>query len=50
MEMSSFAPPTKDNGGKPQISGKDLWQTADHREKPVSTFLPASPAGEQNRG
>jgi hypothetical protein len=38
-------PHTKVNGGKPQINGKDLWQTADHRKKPVCTFLPASPAG-----
>jgi hypothetical protein len=35
-------PPTTDNGGKPPINGKDLWQTADHRETPVCTFLPAS--------
>jgi hypothetical protein len=24
-------PLTIDNGGKPQINGKDLWQTADYR-------------------
>jgi hypothetical protein len=38
--------PTLDIGGKPQINGKDLWQTADYQEKPVCTFLPASPVGE----
>jgi hypothetical protein len=43
-------PPPIDNGGKPQINGKALWQTADHSEKPVCTFLPASPVGEQTRG
>jgi hypothetical protein len=39
-------PPTIDNGGKLQINEKDLWQTADHQEKPVCMFLPASPVGE----
>jgi hypothetical protein len=45
----SFAP-TIDNDGKPQINGKDLWQIVDHREKPVCTFSPASPVGEQTGG
>jgi hypothetical protein len=42
--------PTIDKGGKPQINVKGLWQTADHREKPVCTILPASPVGEQTGG
>jgi hypothetical protein len=35
-------PPPLDNGGKPQIKGKDLWPTTYHREIPVCTFLSAS--------
>jgi hypothetical protein len=27
-----------DKGRKPQINGKDLWYTADHRKKPVVRF------------
>jgi hypothetical protein len=38
------------NGGKPQINGKDQWQPADHKIKPVYTFLPASHVEEQTRG
>jgi hypothetical protein len=38
-----------DLGGKPQINGKDTWQTADHRENPVCTYLPAFPVGGADR-
>jgi hypothetical protein len=43
-------PPNIDDGGKLQISGKSLWQAADHKKKPVCTFLRASPVGEQTGG
>jgi hypothetical protein len=43
-------PLTINNGGKPEIKGKDLWQTADHQEKPFCMFLPASPVGQQTGG
>jgi hypothetical protein len=32
------------------IGGKNMWQTADHQEKPVCPFLPASPVEEQTGG
>jgi hypothetical protein len=34
----------------PQIKGKNLWQTAYHRAKPVCTFLPTSLVGEKTKG
>jgi hypothetical protein len=42
LHKSKFHPlsPTKDNGGKPQINGKDLWQTADHRKNRWSAGKP----------
>jgi hypothetical protein len=42
--------PTNGNGGRPQISGIGLWQVTDHQKKPVCTFLPVSPVGEQIGG
>jgi hypothetical protein len=30
------------DGGRPQFSVKCLWAAADHKKKPVYTFLPAS--------
>jgi hypothetical protein len=45
-----LCPPSIDNGDKPQINGKDLWHTAEYQEKPVCTFSPASPVGEQSGG
>jgi hypothetical protein len=42
--------PIIDNGGKPQINGKNLWKTADHPEKPVCTFLTCLSCGEQTGG
>jgi hypothetical protein len=48
--MLCFAP-HYDDGGRPQISVKSLWQAAYHpKKKPVFTFLPASHVEEQNGG
>jgi hypothetical protein len=38
-------PPNVDNGGKPQVNGKDLLQTADYREKQVALFTCLSCGG-----
>jgi hypothetical protein len=47
-------PPTIDNGGKPQINGKDLWQTPENGENRFVSFftvpVPASSVGEQTGG
>jgi hypothetical protein len=43
-------PQSIDDGGKPQISGKSLWQAAHHKKKPVCALLPVSHVGEQNGG
>jgi hypothetical protein len=43
-------PLTIDNGGKPHINKKYIWQTADHRGKPVCMLLPATSDGEQIGG
>jgi hypothetical protein len=44
-----FLPPTLDNGGKPQINGKDLWQTADHRKIGLYVFIYFSCGGADRR-
>jgi hypothetical protein len=38
------------DSGRPRISVKSLWQTADNPKKPVCTFLPGSSVGEQTGG
>jgi hypothetical protein len=43
-------PPIINFGGSPQISGKSLWQAADHLKNPVCTILPASSVGKQTEG
>jgi hypothetical protein len=51
IDFLSFAPRyTADDGGKPQISGKSLWQAAHHKKKTCCTLLPASHVGEQTGG
>jgi hypothetical protein len=37
-------PPT-DDGDRPRIYGKSLWQAADQQKKPVCIFLLISPVG-----
>jgi hypothetical protein len=49
MEFLSIAPHCND-GDRPQISVKGLWQAADLPKKPVWTFLPDSPVGEPTVG
>jgi hypothetical protein len=39
--------PTVDAGGRPQISGKSLWQAADPQKNTICTDLTASFVGEQ---
>jgi hypothetical protein len=43
-------PPSIDDGGKPQISVKSLWQAAHHKKNPVCIRLPASQVEEQAGG
>jgi hypothetical protein len=51
LYKSKFHPllPTVDNGGKPQINGKDLWQTADHREKQLLSIFTCLSCGGADR-
>jgi hypothetical protein len=43
-------PPSVDDGGRPQIYGKSLWQAAHRKKKPVGILLSASHVGEQIGG